>query len=82
MFILKICEKNSSVNLRFEIFVVAFRARKLFGTFEKRAPGHVFVQKAFLVDLSASGELIFEGVIIGGNFAFQHGLGLTIKKTA
>ena len=38
---LKICEKNSSVNLRFEIFVVAFRARKLFGTFEKRAPGHL-----------------------------------------
>ena len=36
--ILKICEKNSSVNLRFEIFVAAFRARKLFGTFEKRAP--------------------------------------------
>ena len=39
LFILKICEKNTSVNLRFEIFVVAFRARKLFGTFKKRAPG-------------------------------------------
>ena len=39
---LKICEKNSSVNLRLEIFVVAFRARKLFGTFEKRAPGACF----------------------------------------
>ena len=37
---LKICEKNSSVNLRLEIFVMAFRVRKLFGTFEKRAPGH------------------------------------------
>ena len=36
---LKICEKNSSVNLRLEIFVMAFRVRKLFGTFEKRAPG-------------------------------------------
>ena len=35
----KICEKNSSVNLRLEIFVMAFRVRKLFGTFEKRAPG-------------------------------------------
>ena len=34
----KICEKNSSVNLRLEIFVMAFRVRKLFGTFEKRAP--------------------------------------------
>ena len=33
-------KKNSSVNCRFKIFVVAFRARKLFGTFEKRAPGH------------------------------------------
>ena len=38
---LKICEKNSSVNLRLEIFVMAFRVRKLFGTFEKRAPGSV-----------------------------------------
>ena len=36
-FVIKLCEKNSSVNLRFKIFVVAFRARKLFGTFEKRA---------------------------------------------
>ena len=46
---LKICEKNSSVNLRLEIFVVAFRARKLFGTFEKRAPGGRFskVPKTF-----------------------------------
>ena len=35
----KICEKNSSVNLRFEIFVTAFRVRELFGTFQKRAPG-------------------------------------------
>ena len=39
---LKICEKNSSVNLRLEIFVMAFRVRKLFGTFEKRAPGVFF----------------------------------------
>ena len=39
MFVLKLCEKNSSVNLRFEIFITAFRDRKLFGTFEKRAPG-------------------------------------------
>ena len=38
---LKICEKNSSVNVRFEIFVMAFRVRKLFGTFEKRAPGDI-----------------------------------------
>ena len=26
-----------------------------------------------------SGKLIFGGAIIGGNFAFQNGLGLTIK---
>ena len=37
-FILKVYENNSSVNLRFEIFVVAFRIQKLFGTFKKRAP--------------------------------------------
>ena len=37
---LKICEKNSSVNLRLEIFVMAFRVRKLCGTFEKWAPGN------------------------------------------
>ena len=36
---LKLCQKNSSVNLRFKIFDIAFRARKLFGTFEKRVPG-------------------------------------------
>ena len=54
------CEKNSSVNVRFEIFVVAFRPRKLFGTFEKRTPGLMFVQKAFLLGLF-SGEPIFGG---------------------
>ena len=37
--VLKLCEKNSPVNLRFEIFVAAFRARKFFGTFKKRAAG-------------------------------------------
>ena len=36
---INICEKNSSVNSRFEIFVMGFRVRKLFGTFEKWAPG-------------------------------------------
>ena len=39
LFVLKLCEKNSLVNLRFKIFIMAFRARKLFGTFEKRDPG-------------------------------------------
>ena len=42
------------------------------------SPGLVFVQKAFLLGL-LSGELIFRGVIIGGSFAFQNGLDLTIK---
>ena len=40
-FVLKLCEKNRSVNMRFKIFVMAFRARKLLGTFEKRASAAV-----------------------------------------
>ena len=36
-------------------------------------PGLIFVQKAFLVGLFS------EGLINGGNFAFQNGLDLTIK---
>ena len=39
----------------------------------------IFVQKAFLVGFFW-GELIFVGLIIGGNFAFQNGLDLAIKK--
>ena len=38
-------------------------------------PGLIFVQKAFLLGLFT------EGLIIGRNFAFQNGLGLTIKTT-
>ena len=45
------------------------------------SPGLIFVQKAVLLGLF-SGELIFGGVIIGRNFAFQNGLGLTIKQLA
>ena len=41
-------------------------------------PGLIFVQKTFLLGLF-SGELIEEALIIGGNFAFQNGLGLTMK---
>ena len=41
LFILKIREKNSSLNLRFETFVMAFRVRKLFDTLEKRVPGPI-----------------------------------------
>ena len=40
------------------------------------SPGLIFVQKAFLVSLFS------EGLIIGWNFAFQNGLGLTIKQLA
>ena len=35
LFVLKLCEKNSSVNLRFKIFLVALRALR----FDERAPG-------------------------------------------
>ena len=42
--------------------------------------GLVFVQKAVLLGLF-SGEPIFRvGLIVGRNFAFHNGLGLTIKK--
>ena len=37
------------------------------------SPGLIFVQKTDLLGLSS------EGLIIGRNFAFQNGLGLTIK---
>ena len=40
--------------------------------------GPIFVLKAFLVRLFP-GSLFLEGLIIGGNFAFQNGLDLTIK---
>ena len=40
------------------------------------SPGLIFVQKAFLVSLFS------EGLITGWNFAFQNGLGLTIKQLA
>ena len=42
------------------------------------SPGLIFVQKASLLG-SFSRELIFGGVLIGRNFAFQHGFGLSIK---
>ena len=42
------------------------------------SPGLVCVQKAFLLGLF-SGSLFSEGLIIKRNFAFQKGLGLTIK---
>ena len=38
---LKLREKNSSVNTRFKIFVMGFRARKFFGTFENWALGPI-----------------------------------------
>ena len=40
------------------------------------SPGLIFVQKAFLLGLFSS---FSEGLIIGRNFAFQNGLGLTTK---
>ena len=38
------------------------------------SPGLIFVQKAFLVAYFR-GSLFLEGLIIGGNFAFENGLG-------
>ena len=53
-------------------------------------PGLIFVQKAFFLGLFSEGlifggayfwrSLFSEGLITGGNFAFQNGLGLTIKQ--
>ena len=41
-------------------------------------PGLIFIQKAFCWAYFR-GSLFSEGIIIGRNFAFQNGLGLTIK---
>ena len=43
------------------------------------SPGLIFVQKAFLLGLF-SGSLFLERLIIGWNFAFQNGLGLSLKS--
>ena len=45
------------------------------------SPGLIFVQKAFL-PAYFWGSLFSEGLIIGRNFAFQNGLGLTIKTAS
>ena len=44
------------------------------------SPGLIFVQKAVLLGLF-SGELSV-GLVIGSNFAFQNGLGLSIKTAS
>ena len=62
---LRICEKNSSVNLRFEIFVVAFRVRKRFGTFEKRAPGYT---SGKVIDVVAFVAVPFVACLSGTNW--------------
>ena len=59
------CEKNSSINERFKIFVKAFRARKFFGTFEKQAPG--LMSKDFL------GFIFRVGLLLDGIFRFKMG---------
>ena len=33
-----------------------------------------------IIGHAITGELVFGGLMIGGNFAFQNGLGLTIKQ--
>ena len=43
------------------------------------SPRLIFVQKGFFCWAYFRGSLFLEGLIIGRNFAFQNGLGLTIK---
>ena len=43
------------------------------------SPGFIFVQKAFFWWAYFRGSLFSEGLIIGGDFAFQNGSVLTIK---
>ena len=44
------------------------------------SPGLIFVQKAFLMDLfRGRGCLFSEWLVIGRNFAFHNGFGLSIK---
>ena len=73
-------KKNSPVNIRFMVFVMAFRARKLFGTFEKRAPGpevlssgDVFFSSSFCFRFSQVGNVsIFILSFTGGNINCSH----------
>ena len=58
----------------FEHFVVRYRKIPLISS------GLIFVQKALLLGL-VLGSLFSEGLIIGGNYAFQNGLDLTINTT-
>ena len=45
------------------------------------SPGVIFVQKVFLPGLfSGGGGLFSEGLVVGRNFAFENGFGLSIKQ--
>ena len=68
----KMCEKISSVNLRFEIFVTVFRVQKLFGTFEKRAPG--------LAILTFSCQSITRGKHLTNNMRVFYDYGLCLIR--
>ena len=61
-------ERSSDSNAFFCNFLLSYH-RKI----PVIRPGLIFVQKAFFLGLFS------EGLITGGNFAFQNGLGLTIK---
>ena len=50
----------------------------LYRKFPTISPGLIFVQKAVLMGLFR-GDLFSERLTIGRDFAFQNGLGLTIK---
>ena len=49
-----------------------------YGKIPKISPGLIFVQKA-VYWAYFSGSLFSEGLVIGRNFAFQNGVGLSIK---
>ena len=65
------CEISFTMNWKYE--QVIYRKIPII------SPGVIFVQKAFLLDLFWAGNLFSDRLIIGKNFAFQNGLGLTIK---
>ena len=80
MFVLEPCEKNSSVNVRFVIFVTAFRARKLLGPFEKRASGPTSDQSRASAVLQSNPMAIKLGTAEARRLNWAYAI-LTIIKT-
>ena len=78
LFVLKLCEKNSSVKLMFKIFVVAFQAKNVSGPLRNR-PWANTCSKGFLVGFF-SGELFFGGAYYWREFCVLKWAGLDNKK--